>query len=81
MSYKENYKGEREGCALIYETHGEGEPSEESGASVEADFILNGFEFIGNDAIKISGCDQFAEKTESQFNPTDFVGATYTRVK
>ena len=81
MSYYEDfYTKEKHNVALIYVTHGENEPSEESGVSVEADFKLMDFDFGEDDFFSIAGGVYFAENPECDYDPQNFVAGTYRKV-
>ena len=81
MSYYEEFAtGKNHNVALIYVTHGEGEPAAESGKSVDADFELMDFDF-GEDSFSIASGKLFAESTESEFDPAHFAGGVYRKVQ
>ena len=76
--YEDFFTGERHDCALIYTTHGEGAPSEEAGVTVDADFMLIDFELEGHSFSFLNG-ELYADESECEFDPMDFVGATYEK--
>lgn len=81
VSYYEDFDtGERHNVALVYVMHGADEPSEESGVLVWADFELMDFD-LGADAFSFVSGDYFTDKRECDFDPKDFLGGTYTKVK
>ena len=81
MSYYEEFDtGKRHNTALIYVTHGENEPAEESGVSVEADFELIDFDFGDSTFFSIAGGDHFTDTPESDYDPSNFIAGTYRKV-
>lgn len=81
MSWYEDFDTrEIHNVALIYVMHGEGEPAEESGMSVQADFELMDFDFSDGDAFSFAYGDYFSDSKECDYNPANFIGGTYTKV-
>lgn len=78
--YEDFYTKEHYDVALIYVMHGESEPGEESGTSVEADYELFKFVFTDENDIQFESAKYFSEKKECEFDPIDFVGGLYHKV-
>ncbi len=78
--YEDFYTNQRRDVALIYVMHGEGEPTEESGVSVLADYELIDFIFGENDSISFSGAEYFDENSECDYDPAGFIGGTYYKI-
>ena len=79
-NYDEFLTDKHHDVALVYVTHGENEPSEESGISVEADFELMDFVLGDDGSFSFANGLHFSETTECDFDPDNFIGGTYRRV-
>ncbi|MBQ9735983.1 MAG: hypothetical protein IJV96_04280 [Clostridia bacterium] len=81
LSWYEDWDtGERHDVALIYVTHGDGEPAAQSGVSVEADYELMDFVFSEDGSFSFTCGEYFAENPECEYDPANFIGATYHKV-
>ena len=81
MSYYEDLDtGKKHNVALIYVSHGENEPAEETGVSVEADFKLMDLDFGDDTFFSIAGGEYFTDTPECEFDPADFISGTYRKV-
>ena len=81
LSYYEDFDtGERHDVALIYVMHGEGEPGEETGTSVFADYELMDFVLDGEDTLTFAYAQYFTETPECEYDPSGFLGGTYRKV-
>ena len=78
--YNEFESGKHHDVALIYVMHGEGEPSKESGVTVEADYELMDFTFGEDGSISFAFAKYFDEASECDYDPGSFVGGTYYKV-
>lgn len=78
--YNEFESGKHHDVALIYVMHGEGEPSEESGVTVEADYELMDFTLGEDGSISFAFAKYFDEASECDYDPGNFVGGTYYKV-
>lgn len=78
--YEDFYTDEHHNVAMIYVTHGEGEPAAESGVSVDADFELMDFDFHEGDTFSFDCGKYFGDNKECEYNPDNFIGGTYTKV-
>lgn len=80
LSYYEDFlTGEPHNVAVIYVLHGENEPAEESGVSVEADYELMDFELGDDGSLSFAYGSYFYENNECDFDPENFIGGTYTK--
>lgn len=79
--YEDFFTKEPHNVAMIYVTHGDDEPSAEPGVSVDADFKLMDFDFGDGDSFTFASCDYFGDNKECDYNPANFIGGTYTKVK
>lgn len=79
--YEDFYTGERHDVALIYVTHGDGEPGKESGTSAEADFELMDFIFTEDGSISFARAEYFADEPECDILPSVFIGGAYVKVE
>ena len=70
---------EKHNVALLYVTHGENEPGEESGTLVFADYQLMDFNLSEN-SLSFVSADYFDENRECDYNPANFLGGTYNKV-
>ncbi len=77
--FNDFYTDERHDVAMIYVMHGENEPAEESGSSVDADFQLMDF-IISEDCITFASANYFYENSECEYNPSNFICGTYKKV-
>lgn len=81
LSYYEDFwTHEHHDVALIYVTHGEWEPAEESGVYAEADYELMDFVFDGDNSFTFLEAKYFSEKIECDYNPANFIGGKYYKV-
>jgi hypothetical protein len=81
LSYYEDFlTGEPHNVAIIYVLHGDGEPAEEPGVSVEADYELMDFELGDDGSLSFAYGGYFYENNECDFDPENFVGGTYTKI-
>jgi hypothetical protein len=81
LSYYEDFlTGEPHNVAMIYVLHGDGEPAEEPGVSVEADYELMDFELGDDGLLSFAYGSYFYENNECDFDPENFVGGTYTKI-
>ena len=78
--YEEFDTGKPHNIAMIYVMHGDGEPSEEPGVSVEADFSLMDFDFGEGDSFSFAYGEYFWDNQECDYDPSNFIGGTYTKV-
>ena len=78
--YEDFLTGEPHNVALIYVSHGDGEPAEESGVSAEADYELMDFNFEADDTLSFAYGSYFSENNECDYNPENFIGGTYTKI-
>lgn len=81
MSWYEDFDtGEPHNVAMIYVMHGEGEPAEESGVSVDADYELMDFDFADDGSFSFAYGEYFGDSRECDYDPSSFIGGTYTKV-
>lgn len=80
LSYYDESKDIRHYLALIYVNHGQNEPGEEKGTYAEADYKLVDFIVSENSISFVSG-EYFYGNNECSFNPNNFIGGTYLKVK
>jgi hypothetical protein len=78
--YEDFLTGEPHNVAMIYVLHGDGEPAEEPGVSVEADYELMDFELGDDGSLSFTYGSYFYENNECDFDPENFVGGTYTKI-
>ena len=78
--YEDLLTGEPHNVAMIYVLHGDGEPAEEPGVSVEADYELMDFELGDDGSLSFAYGSYFYENNECDFDPENFVGGTYTKI-
>ena len=81
LSYFEEFDtGKHHDVALVYVMHGDGEPSEESGVSVEADFELMDFTVTDDGSIIFADADYFGDSRECDYDPQNFLGGKYMKI-
>ena len=80
LAYTSDEIQDEANVALIYVSHGSNEPGEESGTSIEADYEFINLK-ITDEAITFSLCKRFSEKVECDYDPVNFIGGTYTKIK
>ncbi|MBR2296002.1 MAG: hypothetical protein IKA43_01185 [Clostridia bacterium] len=79
LSYYDKADG-RHSIAMIYVLHGVDEPSKEGGVSVDADFKLEDF-VLGDDSISFAFGEYFYGNDECEYDPNNFIGGVYYKVK
>ena len=73
--------GERRDVALLHIMHGENEPGQESGTYASPDYQLLDFFFGDDGSIAFRGGEYFYENRECDYDPDNFIGGTYYKVK
>ena len=80
MSWYEDWDtDERHDVAIIYVMHGDGEPGEEAGVSVSADYQLLDFVLGDDGSLSFVSASYFYDNQECDYDPANFIAGTYRK--